>query len=138
MTMQEIQSTVNGIKCQTMRSGANGEYQVLFNRADASLEQIEGMDWAHPELGGKFNELPAGYGFEVKSIDYHSRDSTYHVKVKVLSQYLGDVTGYVKQVEELEAANKEQAAALQEATDLIQGMVDSEVENIIAGMGGDE
>lgn len=92
-----------------MRGVQNGRYTVVFEREYASIEDIEGIDWAHPtiehtdtrcpdELG-----LPEGYGFEVVKISYNSNDRSYRVDLQVESQYLGDVTGYQAQVADLES-----------------------------------
>lgn len=105
----------------------NGEYTVLFEREYATLEQIEGINWAHPTIQyiwphGTEAGLPEGYGFEVVRIEYDSGCKTYKVTLKTASQYLGDVTGYQAQITELEAAAAEkdstitaQAAQLAEA-----------------------
>lgn len=90
------------------RGGQNGRYQVLFERENASLEQIEGINWAKPtiekltdrecELG-----LPEGYGFEVVNITYANNTRSYTVTVQTAQQYLGDVTEYQAQAAELQA-----------------------------------
>ena len=118
------------------RGSQNGQYQILFERENASLEQIEGINWSKPtierltdrecELG-----LPDGYGFEVVNITYANNTRSYTVTVRTAQQYLGDVTEYQAQVAELQAqvtdltsqvaeaqsqtAAAEQAAAAQEA-----------------------
>lgn len=100
------------------RSAYNGHYTVAFERGYASLEEIEAINWAKPEivrLGAREGawELPVGYGFEVVGIDYEHGTKTYNVKLKVAEQYLGDVTGYQSQITELQDTVTEQAATIQ-------------------------
>lgn len=90
----------------------NGRYSVDFSRNDATLEQIEAINWAKPTIKyvgphGSEPGLPEGYGFDVTKIEYLSNSKTYRVHLKVGSQYLGDVTGYQAQITELEAAAAE-------------------------------
>lgn len=98
---------------------ANGEYTVIFEREYASLEQIEGINWAQPTIEhvwphGNETGLPEGYGFDVKKIDYDSGGKFYRVTLQTGKQYLGDVTGYQEQIEEQAATIEEQAATIQE------------------------
>ena len=94
---------IDGVRCAMILRGAvNGEYSLLFERRLVTLEQIEAINWAKPELTGDYDPLPAGYGFEATGITYSSSDQTYRVHLRVLRQYLGDVTGYQAQVTELE------------------------------------
>ena len=95
----------------------NGKYTVDFDRKDATLEQIEGINWAKPAIqytGVHEREqgLPEGYGFDVEKIEYHSCCKTYRVYLKVAAQYLGDVTGYQAQIAELEAAAAEKDSTI--------------------------
>lgn len=119
---------INGVVAGPIQShyGQNGCYTILFEREYASLEDIEGIDWSKVELV-RLNAhdcdkgLPEGYGFEVEDISYSHNARTYTVAVRTASQYLGDVTGYQAQIEELETAAAEkdstitaQAAQLEE------------------------
>jgi len=115
---------IGGVAAAFVMKGArNGQYQVLFERENASLEQIEAIDWARPaieKLTDRDGEagLPEGYGFEVVGITYDSGIRSYTVTVQTARQYLGDVTGYQAQAEALEvraAAAEEQAAAAKQA-----------------------
>lgn len=106
-----------------MRTGKNGRYTVLVERCRATLEQIEAIDWSHPTItAGKEQPglgLPEGYGFELVSIEYSSVSDNYTITVAVAKQFLGDVTGYVAQVEELQqAATEKDATIAQQASDL--------------------
>lgn len=101
----------------------NGQYQCVVERCRATLEQIEAIDWSHPTIvAGKEQPglgLPEGYGFDLVGIEYHSSSDNYTITVVVAKQFLGDVTGYVAQVEELQqAATEKDATIAQQATDL--------------------
>ena len=118
------------------RGGVNGQYRVLFERENASLEQIEGINWTRPVIEKLTDRdceqgLPDGYGFEVVDITYANNTRSYTVTVQTAQQYLGDVTEYQAQVADLQAqvtalggqiteaqaqaAAAEQAAAAREA-----------------------
>ena len=106
--MSRSKPKIDGVRCTMILRGAdNGEYSLLFERRLATLEQIEGINWAQPELTGDYDPLPAGYGFEMTGITYSSSDQTYRVQLRVLRQYLGDVTDYQAKVAELEGAVSE-------------------------------
>lgn len=99
-----------------MRGTSNGQYVVVFEKESATLEQIEGVNWAEPTIEGN-TILPKEYGFDVEGITYSSSDRSYHVTVRVGKQYLGDVTEYQEQIAELLAdkqALAEQNTAQQE------------------------
>ena len=94
---------IDGVPCSmTLRGVQNGVYTLHFQRPEASLERIEQINWARPHLSGPC-ELPAGYGFKVERIDYHMGARAFSVTVKVLDQYLGDITGYQAQIDALTA-----------------------------------
>lgn len=103
------------------RGSDNGHYNILFEREFASIEQIDAINWSRPiiehlveqtELG-----LPEGYGFEVVNVSYYNGTRTYTVELKTAKQYLGDVTGYQAQIDELDqvVAQKEATIAEQSA-----------------------
>lgn len=111
---------ISGIPCSLITRGTkNGEYLVIFEREFASLEQIEAINWRRPKLSGPC-ELPVGYGFDVKNIEYSMGTKSYAVTLTVREQYLGDVTGYQARVAELEGAVAEQTASIQEKDQTIQ------------------
>ena len=96
----------------------NGRYTVVFERENASLEEIEAINWARPEVVRlRANEnapaLPVGYGFAVVDITYKNNSRAYEVELKVADQYLGDVTGYQSQITELQTTVTAQAATIQ-------------------------
>ncbi len=109
--------TVDGLVCGVLMRGAeNGEYALVFEREHASLEQIEAVNWARPEVWCRREAdriLPAGCGFRVQRITYDSGLRAYTVTIRVMEQYLGDVTGYQAQVSEL--AGQVQAAQARDA-----------------------
>lgn len=104
---------IDGVTAAFVTRGAeNGQYQVLFERENASLEQIEGINWAKPSIEKLTDRdcelgLPEGYGFDVVKITYASSTRSYTVTVKTAQQYLGDVTEYQAQIEELTSQNAE-------------------------------
>ena len=109
MSLYGQNSKIDGVVCGlVLRGGANGQYEAVFEREYASLEEIEAIDWSQPEIEGE-SVLPVGYGFEVTDIRYSASTRSYTVALKVAAQYLGDVTGYQAQVGALE----EQVAALE-------------------------
>lgn len=111
--------TVDGIPCNPQRTNQNGIYHVYFDRKDATLDQIERIDWAHPTLVGTGDSLPGNYGYQIDDIAYLHPYRRFAVRLKVLQQYLGDVTGYQAEIQELEAslatAQEEKAAAQEQA-----------------------
>lgn len=111
MALYRNETTANGLRCEVFRPGPGGDYHVVFEREFAGIEQIEAIDWTRPSWGGDVSQIPAGYGFEVSAIDYDHRLQTYTVRLRVQSQYLGDVTGYQAEIRRLE----EDLAATEEA-----------------------
>ena len=111
--------TVDGIPCNPQRTTQNGIYHVYFDRKDATLDQIERIDWAHPTLVGTGDNLPGNYGYQIDDIAYLHPYRRFAVRLKVLQQYLGDVTGYQAEIQELETslatAQEEKAAAQEQA-----------------------
>ena len=97
------------------RGSVNGSYVVTFERAEASLEDIESIHWAKPAVKclaeGELFGLPEGYGFELADIRYEHKSGIYRAEVRTARQYLGDVSVYEEQVEALNKAVKEQSAA---------------------------
>lgn len=93
---------INGLPCGlVMRGVVNGQYQVVFEREYATLEQIEAVNWRRPKIEGDCDPLPKGYGFDLVDIQYRSSNRTYSVMLQVMEQYLGDVTGYQAQIKDL-------------------------------------
>ena len=100
-----------------MRMGPGGNYRGVFERENASLEQIEAINWAKPVIEyigphGSEPGLPEGYGFDVVGITYDSGCKSYTVELKTASQYLGDVTGYQEEIAALNGTVAEKNAAI--------------------------
>ena len=111
-----------------MRGSQNGRYLVKFEREFASLEDIEGINWAqpaiehtNPQCPDEFG-LPAGYGFTVAGIIYDSRTKSYTVELQVADQFLGDVTPYKEQIAQLESEAAEKDAAITEKEAAIKAL----------------
>ena len=84
------QPTVNGIPCEPGRVlGTGGHYIVEISKSDATLEQIEAIDWAHPTLVGTGDSLPDSYGYEVTDVRYSYQYKKFQVHLKVKEEYLG-------------------------------------------------
>ena len=114
-------TTIDGVRCTVSPVGGlgSGRFRALFERELASLEQIEAISWDNPVIAGDSAGLPAGCGYQVDDITYAHGTRTYQANFHVLTQYLGDVSGYQAQVAQLEtdleAAHEDTAAAQQEA-----------------------
>lgn len=103
MSLYSKKAKIDGLEFGlVMRGTDNGQYMIVFERECATLEQIEAINWEHPNLEGDCI-LPAGYGFEVEGVTYSSSDKSYRVTVRVARQFLGDVTGYQEQIDKLRA-----------------------------------
>lgn len=135
---------IGGLYCgHIIRSGEHGQtYEIVFEREFARIEQIEAIDWGHITVETLPGELPCPlsdeYAYELEKIDYNSSSRYYRVTVHMARRLLGDVTGYQAELDDLKATVVKKNQALREATDLIQGMVDAEVEEIMSGIGGEE
>ena len=114
-------TTIDGVRCTVSPVGGlgSGKFRALFERELASLEQIEAIHWDMPQIAGDSAGLPEGCGYQVDDITYSHGTRTYQVNFHVLTQYLGDVSGYQAQVAQLETdletAHEDKAAAEQEA-----------------------
>lgn len=115
MSMYGVNCTVDGVPVGlVMRESYNGAYIIVIERERATLEQVEAINWEQPNIvvtPGEECILPTGYGFTLRDINYSRNDQAWKVIVAVGQQYLGDVTGYMAEIE----AKNEQIAALQEA-----------------------
>ena len=103
------------------RSAVNGHYCITFEREEASLEQLENIQWATPSIvrltdhEGELG-LPEGYGFEITDIRYQHSGRYFVVEVRTAQQYLGDVTGYQAQIDDLTQTIRQQQTALDSQT----------------------
>lgn len=101
MSLYGTKVQIGGVPCGLVLRGAvNGQYQAVFEREYAALEDIEAIDWDQPVVEGE-SILPSGYGFTVEDISYNSATRCYTVTLRTARQYLGDVTEYQEQVAEL-------------------------------------
>ena len=121
MSLYGTSVTIGGVPCGlVVRGASNGQYQAVFEREFATLEQIEAIDWSAPAVTGDCI-LPAGYGFEVADIQYSAATRSYTVVLQVSGQYLGDVAGYQAQVSQLQSTIQEQSSAMAEKDSTIAG-----------------
>lgn len=111
----KIDGVIAGMICPGQE---NGCYRVVIEREYAELPRIEAISWQQPAIEHLRPEdpeetgLPEGYGFTVERITYDSAARSYTVELRTDRQYLGDVSAYQAQVEELTASlsAKEQEA----------------------------
>lgn len=113
----------------------NGSYRILFEREHASLDQIEAVHWDHPSIqrlpGCRAgNGLPEGYAFTLVDIEYQHSTQVFFAKVKTAKQYLGDVTGYQAQIDELTAQISGLSDTAQEAETLKNDLTSAYVEGV--------
>ena len=112
------------------RSAVNGHYCITFEREEASLEQLENIQWATPSIvrltdhEGELG-LPEGYGFEITDIRYQHSGRYFVVEVRTAQQYLGDVTGYQAQIDDLTQTIRQQQTALDSQTAETAAMISS-------------
>ena len=110
------------------RSAANGRYRVTFERSEATLEQIEQINWSAPTLtniSGSAQEpgLPAGYGFTLVDLCYQHTSRIFIAELQTAQQYLGDVTGYQEEIRQLNETIRQQAETAEQQTEKLSGMV---------------
>ena len=112
------------------RSAVNGHYCITFEREEASLEQLENIQWATPSIvrltdhEGELG-LREGYGFEITDIRYQHSGRYFVVEVRTAQQYLGDVTGYQAQIDDLTQTIRQQQTALDSQTAETAAMISS-------------
>ena len=112
------------------RSAVNGHYCITFEREEARLEQLEKIQWATPSIvrltdhEGELG-LPEGYGFEITDIRYQHSGRYFVVEVRTAQQYLGDVTGYQAQIDDLTQTIRQQQTALDSQTAETAAMISS-------------
>lgn len=126
------------------RGSSNGEYYVVFEQESASLEAIQAINWAHPEInrlkGARPRDLclPAGYGFNLVGINFDCYTNVFTVKLRVADQFLGDVTGYQEEIRALTAANAAQSAQISDLTEQLAEADELAVDLYEAINAGDE
>ncbi len=134
MSQLGIRWKIDGVPAAFVtRSPINGRYCITFEREDAELAQIEGINWAAPQLE-RITEslsepgLPEGYGFQLMELRYQHTARTFVVEVQTAQQYWGDVTVYQSQVEELKETIAQQQTTLETQTGQLTSMV-TDMEN---------
>lgn len=126
MSLYKNEIAVNGVPCGLVLREGDG-YTAVFEREFAGLEDIEGIDWAAPEISGDC-VLPAGCGFEVEDIAYSHGEKCWRVRLALGKRFLGDVAGYQAQIDALEEQQNQAEQALdllREERDAIQAQLDS-------------
>ena len=100
-----------------IRKPQNGEY-LLFFEHDVTLDQLESIHWEKPTIVKAEpvrpydTFLPDGYGFELVKLTYSSLPKEWQAEIKVCKQYLGDVTGYQAQIDELTEKSADQQSTI--------------------------
>ena len=114
------------------RGAVNGRYCVTFERSEASLDQIENINWSMPviaritesqaELG-----LPEGYGFQLIDLRYQHASRNFIAELQTEQQFWGDVSAYQSQIQALNETISEQNSTLNnQANQLISMTADME------------
>ena len=110
------------------RSAVNGRYRITFERSEATLEQIEQINWSAPTLthlsgSGQEPGLPAGYGFVLADLRYQHANRIFIAELQTAQQYLGDVTGYQDEIQQLNQTIRQQQEAAEQQSAKLTGMV---------------
>lgn len=129
MSKLGIRWEIDGIPAAFItRSTTNGRYRVTFERSEAGLEQIEQIDWSHPtltNLSGSEQEqgLPTGYGFVLTDLRYQHANRIFIAELQTAQQYLGDVTGYQAEIQQLNEAIQQQKNTADQQASKLSGMM---------------
>jgi hypothetical protein len=125
MSKLGIRWEIDGIPAAFItRGSANGRYCVTFERSEASLDQIEQINWSNPALNRMTDSpnelaLPFGYGFDLVDLRYQHSTQLFVAELQVAQQYMGDVSDYQLQIQQLtEAAEQQSALMAGMATDM--------------------
>ena len=111
--------TIDSIPTGFVQRSGTEEYTVRFERENASLEQIEAINWAKPEIASLVDEtcpLPQG-GFDVAGITYNHSERTFDVTLRLKAEFFGDVSAYAAELAEKQAAFNEQEQTIAELGD---------------------
>lgn len=129
MSKLGIRWEIDGVPAAFITRGAvNGRYCVTFERSEASLDQIEQINWASPSLK-RITEsesepgLPEGYGFDLADLRYQHSGQNFIAELQTAQQYLGDVTAYQAQIQTLKDTVTEQEATMEHQANQFSGMV---------------
>ena len=114
------------------RGAVNGRYCVTFERSEASLDQIESINWSMPvitritESQAEFG-LPEGYGFQLIDLRYQHASRNFIAELQTEQQFWGDVSAYQSQIQALNETISEQNSTLNnQANQLISMTADME------------
>lgn len=133
MSKLGIRWKIDDVPAAFVTPGAfNGRYCVTFERSEASLDQIEHINWSAPaitrvsESQTEFG-LPAGYGFQLMDIRYQRTSQTFIADLQTAQQFWGDVAAYQSQVQSLSETLAEQTKILNDqASQLVTMTTDME------------
>jgi serine/threonine protein kinase HipA of HipAB toxin-antitoxin module len=133
MSKLGIRWEIDGIPAAFVTRGSdNGCYRVTFERSEANLEQIEQINWSNPavkrvtESSGELG-LPFGYGFDLMDLRYQHSNQLFVAELKVAQQYMGDVSDYQVQIQQLtETINQQMVTANQQAAQMANMVADME------------
>lgn len=110
------------------RGAVNGRYCVTFERTEATLEQIEQINWATPTLT-RITEsedemgLPVGYGFELTDLRYQHAGRIFVAELQIAQQYMGDVTAYQEEIQILNNTIQDHKAMVEQQANQMVAMV---------------
>ena len=111
--------TIDSIPTGFVQRSGTEEYTVRFERENASLDQIEAINWERPEIASLVDEtcpLPRG-GFDVAGITYNHSERTFDVTLRLKAEFFGDVSAYAAELAEKTAAFNEQEQTIAELGD---------------------
>ena len=111
--------TIDSIPTGFVQRSGTEEYTVRFERENASLYQIEAINWERPEIASLVDEtcpLPRG-GFDVAGITYNHSERTFDVTLRLKAEFFGDVSAYAAELAEKTAAFNEQEQTIAELGD---------------------
>lgn len=111
--------TIDSIPMGFVQRSGTEEYTVRFERENASLDQIEAINWERPEIASLVDEtcpLPRG-GFDVAGITYNHSERTFDVTLRLKAEFFGDVSAYAAELAEKTAAFNEREQTIAELGD---------------------
>ena len=129
MSKLGIRWEIDGVSAAFITRGTtNGRYCVTFERSEATLEQIEAINWETPAVKSMTeseNELglPVGYGFTLVDLRYQHANQIFIAELQTAQQYLGDVTEYQAQIQALNETIHEQTAVAEQKSEQLTTMV---------------
>ena len=108
--------TIDSIPTGFIRRSGTKEYTVRFERECASLDDIEAINWAEPEiasLGGDACPLPRG-GFDLIGTTYDDSKRSFVITLQLKAEHYGDVSAYAAELAEKAATIAEQEQTIEE------------------------